>query len=82
MKEADLQGIFSKTIYLLLNTNDLLTHSNTQEAIQNKMIFNLYINLKEQIIKGKVKIFFKCLKPTNKFILDIKLSNYLKAFYY
>jgi hypothetical protein len=55
-----------------MNPNDLLTYSNTQEALQTKMIFNLFLNFNKQIIEGKVKIFFKCLKPTNKFALDFK----------
>jgi len=54
------------------NPKDLLSHSNTQEALQTKMIFDLFLNFKKQILQGKVKIFYKCIKPTKEFALDFK----------
>lgn len=61
-----------KTEDFNMNKIDPLSYSNTDEILQNKIHFDIEIDMDNKKITGFLRIFYDCLKKTKEIILDFK----------
>jgi leukotriene-A4 hydrolase len=61
-----------KVNHFPMNKIDPLSYSNTHEVRQTKLFFDVEIDMDNEVIKGKMRFHYKCLKNINQIILDVK----------
>ena len=65
---------------LVPNVYDHSSFSDTNEAVQTKIDFDIQINPHQKIIKGNVKLSYKCNSSTDKILLDIRKLSIVTIF--